>query len=472
VEKLKLIFKKLVSKKSNWFIFTSIFGQGFSFIVSLFIWKKFTIDDFNLLIYTEIITLSVSAFFGISSDQYILRNYHNYKNGELKKIIFNTWLINWASVIVVNIIACGVLFQFNFLEKEIIFYAILAASLTYFNQLPFTIIRYENKYKDYLIHNLLSVFIKIIFVYFFVDFFENDGIYSYYKSMCIFSFLIIPWYFFYLFKRSVIKFDINVISKIIRFSIPIIPSILLSNFTPIISRVFLRDFGSKNTIAAFAVISKLTSPLTAIQTALKVLYVPQIVEKDNLDKNPDHLLLIAFKYFSVLLLATLIIALFADDVVFLFFSNSIGSIKNLHLFFIATFLSNIYTYFSIGIFLANKNSYFWIPILCQIIIMIFPGVYLIENFELNGLLISELLKYFFYVFSGYILSLYFYRFPSKSFLFVVPLILVIFFLVLFDFLEGNINIVMLSFLKVTLIIFIIKNIPFLYSRVQNFLLSI
>jgi O-antigen/teichoic acid export membrane protein len=290
--------------------------------------------------------------------------------------------------------------------------------------------------------------------------------------MCIFSFLIIPWYFFYLFKRSVIKFDINVISKIIRFSIPIIPSILLSNFTPIISRVFLRDFGSKNTIAAFAVISKLTSPLTAIQTALKVLYVPQIVEKDNLDKNPDHLLLIAFKYFSVLLLATLIIALFADDVVFLFFSNSIGSIKNLHLFFIATFLSNIYTYFSIGIFLANKNSYFWIPILCQIIIMIFPGVYLIENFELNGLLISELLKYFFYVFSGYILSLYFYRFPSKSFLFVVPLILVIFFLVLFDFLEGNINIVMLSFLKVTLIIFIIKNIPFLYSRVQNFLLSI
>lgn len=446
--------KNILKSKSKNFILTSILSQGFSFLLSLMIWKNFSVNDFYLLVQIEIITLIVSSFFGISTDQFLVRNYHEYDGIKNKEIIFNTWLINWTSVIIILVLFIFFLLFFSLENEVIIIYSVLSAGLIYLGQIPFNLIRFESNFKDYLIYNIFSFLLKNLFIYYFV-LHDLNGIFSYYKAMFIFSLIIVPWYIWYLYKRSLMIFNWKIQMKILKFSYPIIPSTLFSNFIPIATRILLQNFGTNLLVAQFGVINKITSPLTALQNALRVLYVPQIVKTDKKKTIVANLDDVTLKYFYILLLFTLIFSLFSDNLVDLFFSKSFNKINNLNFFIFSTFLSNIYTYLSVGIFLARKNHYFLIPILSQIFIMFFPGIYLITHFGLEGLLLTELLKFIFYLTSGVVLSRVFYNYPNNIFLFIIPILLSCIFLFLFNFLSNFINPNLLFICKIIFFSFLI-----------------
>lgn len=451
---MKIKFQKI--NKSKLFLIVSILSQGFSFIISLLIWAKFSLTDFSLLLYIEIITLTISSFFGFSSDQYLLRNFLDYDEKGKKIMIFNTWLINWISIFLILLFFFIILNQINIKDEKIILYSISSAALTYLGQIPFSLIRFESNLIDYIKYNLFTVVFKIIFVYFFVSF-DNNGLYSFYEAMFYSSILVLPWFYLYLSKRSLKLFDLKIQHKIIKFSTPIIPSTLLSNFTPIIFRIILQDFGTKDLIAQFGIISKLTSPITALQNALRVMFVPQIVHEDKKDLISKNINLLSFKYFIILLFFSFVFALFSDLLFSFVFRKSLIIIDNIQIFIIAAFFGNIYSYLSIGIFLSRKNHFFWIPIFCQILIIFIPGIYLINNFGLNGLLLTEILKYLFYIGAGSFLSYKFYKHPSNISMYLYPILLVFVILIFFIFLDIFLqNIIYLTFLKVTFLLILIK----------------
>ena len=140
------------------------------------------------------------------------------------------------------------------------------------------------------------------------------------------------------------------------------------------------------------------------------------------------------------------------NLITLFFNKSLKNIDNLYLFVVSVFLSNIYTYLSLGIFLARKNNYFWIPVLSQILIMFFPGIYLIKNYGLEGMLITEILKFLFYLLSGFILSKIFYNYPKKILIFIKPILSACLILFIFNLLELYLYLYLIFLLKFIFII--------------------
>lgn len=428
----KLFPKALFFIKSkintNPFVLISIFSQIFVLIISIFTWKYLSINDFGILSILEFYSLICVSIFGISSEQLIVRDYFKWTDRVKKYYVGNVLLINWgSSILLFSIIAClsYSLPVFN-IPYDLIFLNLLGALLQSTSLVPFSLIRFRSNVKEYIIYMFFSSVFRAIVSYIFVATF-NQGIYGLLIAQVYSGIALLIGNVIYLLPKTKFVISKRIFNEIRKFCFPLIPSTLLANFSSVVFRFILGKYSTLEINGYYNIANKLSSPITSLHTALKVTYVPGIVSLDsqNLEKNKEKIANLSKKYFNILFLVTLLIVLFLTEIVnFLLPSIDLASVKIISIFIVIIFITTCQLYFSFGIFLSRKTKYQFLPNLFNVLLLFFPGIYLIIKYDTLGIYFEEILRVLVSSAMAYFLSVKFYKLKSNILYFLIVILLV------------------------------------------------
>ena len=398
---------------SNPFIFVSIFSQIIVFIISIFTWRFLGIKDFGFLSILEFYSIICASLFGISSEQLIVRDYFKWSARIRKYYIGNILLINWGSSIILFFIIAylSYIFPIFSIPFNFIFLTLLASLLQSTSLVPFSIIRFRSNIKEYFVYMFFSSVFRAIISFIFVAIF-NQGIFGLLIAQVYSGIVLLLGNVIYLLPITKFAIKKRIFKEVRKFSYPLIPSNILVNFSSVIFRLILGRYSTLEINGYFNIANKLSSPITSLHTALKITYVPSIValDSENLEINKDKILNLSQKYFNVLFLISFIIILFLNEIIkFLSLTADIISIRTISFFIFISFLTTCQLYLSFGIFLSRKTKFQFLPNLFNIILLLIPGIFLIEKYDVTGVYFEEIARNLVSIFLAYFLSIKLYN---------------------------------------------------------------
>ncbi len=413
---------------TNPFVLISILSQVIVLIISIFTWKYLNINDFGILSILEFYSLICVSLFGISSEQLIVRDYFKWSDRVKKYYVGNVLLINWGSSILLFSIIAYLSYSFPVfnIPYNLIFLNLIGALLQSTSLVPFSLIRFRSNVKEYIIYMFISSVFRAIVSYIFVVTL-NLGIHGLLIAQVYAGIALLIGNVIYLLPK--IKFVISkrIFNEIRKFCFPLIPSALLANFSSVVFRFILGKYSSLEINGYYNIANKLSSPITSLHTALKVTYVPSIVSLDsqNLEENKEKIANLSKKYFNILFLVTLSIVLFLTEVVtFLLPNIDVASVKIISFFIVIIFITTCQLYFNFGIFLSRKTKYQFLPNLFNVLLLFFPGIYLIMKYDTWGIYFEEILRVLVSSVMAYFLSVNFYKLKSNFLYFLIAILLV------------------------------------------------
>jgi O-antigen/teichoic acid export membrane protein len=193
-----------------------------------------------------------------------------------------------------------------------------------------------------------------------------------------------------MFKYSKANISFLSLKDELRFSLPLIPTTIISAFTSVIDRYFLQHFASIESLGIYSQAMKFAGIVSSLHSALKMSYVPFLVK--NID-DKTVLNLVVNYYFATLLLVGFAISIFVDEFVILI-NNPLyfDVIKYVPFLVVAQLVSSVGVYYSPGIFLSKRTELNIVLQSINFIVILIPGYFLISLMHGDGIIILNLLS--------------------------------------------------------------------------------
>jgi O-antigen/teichoic acid export membrane protein len=178
----------------------------------------------------------------------------------------------------------------------------------------------------------------------------------------------------------------------LRFSLPIIPSSVISALTSIGDRLILQNFVSLSSLGIYSLSLKFASVIVGLNNGIKLSYGPFIWQTISKEINARKIIANAASLFSIpIFLMGFVTSVFIEDF--------IRWINRAPYFPIAeylpwtvgfTIISCLYIYFSPGMMLGNRTDLLWIPAFFQMA-AVCSGIFLVQQYDIYGIIAA---KYF------------------------------------------------------------------------------
>ena len=205
--------------------------------------------------------------------------------------------------------------QFNFFVLGI-FYVLFNAVSTYLSVIP----RYDNKAKTFTIINGSGIVVKLGAILFFLIYLDYGLLSVIIGHLCHAIFLTVCYV---LINMEYLKFfvDFNSIKKILKYSVRLVPYVLLIGFWDPFSRYLLVDSFSTNEIGLLNFTLRLASLLELINAAIHMTWMPLLFENQNNDSFKSDVVKISNNVSIAILSFVMIISLTSPEIVSLLNAN-------------------------------------------------------------------------------------------------------------------------------------------------------
>lgn len=385
---------KLEIKDSFFYTVATIITQLGNFLIIPLFWKVFTPTDYGVIAITEIIGVFLSVVLGLSLDQSITRFYYEWPEEEKSRRIGAIWILSWGSSLILGTLAIILFFFLNsILFPEVNFYPIIFLGLVNtilvsMTTVVLTTIRIKKMPKLFCGYRLSTFFLQIGLCVYYVLVLKK-GLPGYFTALVISSFITSIGSFLLMSRFGTLCLRNAFIKESLCFSVPMIPSALISAGTSILDRFILKQFCSLEILGIYSLAMKFASLITVVQNSLKLSYGPFFMKNIHKENGQDVIYRMAGFYIYPLFFSGLFLSLFVDKIIILISQPLYFSIiEYVPYLVVITIVGALNVFYANGIILSNKTHLLIIPALVQFV-TIFTGVILIPSFQIYGIIIAK-----------------------------------------------------------------------------------
>jgi len=289
-----------------------------------------SIEEFGIVSSMLVIQSIVSIFFSLALDRSLMRLFFDYRSTSEQASFFGT---NFYGITIISSLSLVILFvtrnslikifpEINFYPYY--FYALLIAYLKSFFLVPKVYMQIKNKSLAYTALSATEFLFTTLAIIFFVVY-RREGASGMLKGQFIGISIIVPYLLLFAKNHFNYSLKLNVLKKSLRFSLPIIPTLLTAFILNLSDRIFIDRYIGMNEVGLYSLAYKIASviliAISAINMAVTPFYYRKINDLGFVDSAKWSR---EFNNGYVKIVGGLIIILliFSKEVIFLFFGST------------------------------------------------------------------------------------------------------------------------------------------------------
>jgi len=417
IDKLKSLSKDTLIYGSS-----TIIGRFLNFFLIPFYTHKFLPAEYGIvaILYSYIAILNV--FFSIGLESGYMKFASTLETGTKKQNFSNPYIIVFLNSLFLSALIfifsshLSEIFQIEEKYSYLIRYSALILLFDTIILIPFAYLRLHNKAKSFAGIKIVNILINVILNFILISYL-NFGIEAVFISNLISSVITFILLLPVLKQNFDLSFSRELVSELLRFSIPYIPAGIAANIVQIIDRPILKYLTDDKTVGIYQANYKLGIFMMLVVSMFEFAWRPFFL---NNAKDPDAKSIFSKVLTLFVMLSSfffLIISVFIGDIVKMdlpFGYNLIGkaywaglSIVPVILF--AYLLNGMYVNFMAGIYLEKKTKY--LPLITGLgaVSNIIANFILIPKFSYMGAAIATLISYLIMMLGIYYVSNKYYK---------------------------------------------------------------
>jgi len=388
---------KLESKRASVYTVSAFITQFGSFLVVPLFWQKLSPSDYGIIAVTEIIGAVLGVFFGLSLDASVTRYYYEWPEQERKQRVGAIWITSWISSIVLGCVSFFFLSRINhLLFRDVNFYpfiflGLLNSILKSFMFVPFATIRIKQLPGLYSIISIASFVVQMSLSIYFILILDQQ-LKGYFIANIISNSIIAVVSGAIMIRFAAPCIRGGRLRESLKFSLPIIPADLVSSASSVVDRFVLQQFVSLETLGIYSISLKFTNLIVSFHSALKLSYVPFMVESlsKNLAKGIRDLAQMSLFYILPILMLGLVITAYTKDFVLLANRSAyLPVVQWIPWLIWPAILQTLNVYFTPGLFLSKRTDLMWLPAVIQMVVILASGMLLIPKYQMAGAVITR-----------------------------------------------------------------------------------
>jgi O-antigen/teichoic acid export membrane protein len=283
-------------------------------------------SEYGIVGSMEAMKVFFAILFSFCIERGIVRLYWDYETLADKKKFLGTVFI---SIVIISILGLILTFVFNH-SFEKIFISIPFYPYFLFAILTSFLGTYENVPKLYFrLTEQASKFVTLSFVFFFLTtgltlwfvIVKNEGAAGYLKGQLYGSIIMTVIYLYISLQIVTINFNIKILRKVLSFTLPFIPPLIISWFINQSNRIFIERYVSIDAVGIYTFSSKISMATSIFTTALMVAFEPIFYRLANTEKDGKQKIYKFFQLFvTTTIVSSFIVAFLSKEVLNLFFS--------------------------------------------------------------------------------------------------------------------------------------------------------
>jgi len=417
IDKLKSLSKDTLIYGSS-----TIIGRFLNFFLIPFYTHKFLPAEYGIvaILYSYIAILNV--FFSIGLESGYMKFASTLETGTKKQNFSNPYIIVFLNSLFLSALIfifsshLSEIFQIEEKYSYLIRYSALILLFDTIILIPFAYLRLHNKAKSFAGIKIVNILINVILNFILISYL-NFGIEAVFISNLISSVITFILLLPVLKQNFDLSFSRELVSELLRFSIPYIPAGIAANIVQIIDRPILKYLTDDKTVGIYQANYKLGIFMMLVVSMFEFAWRPFFL---NNAKDPDAKSIFSKVLTLFVMLSSfffLIISVFIGDIVKMdlpFGYNLIGkaywaglSIVPVILF--AYLLNGMYVNFMAGIYIEKKTKY--LPLITGLgaVSNIIANFILIPKFSYMGAAIATLISYLIMMLGIYYVSNKYYK---------------------------------------------------------------
>jgi O-antigen/teichoic acid export membrane protein len=286
--------------------------------------RNMSMSEYGMLSLSLMLPVVLSPFMSLLLEGSVMRLYYEWqKKGRERKSIFTIWIFMslWGAIITILFLMFGgtvsALFLRNLPFSPYIEIAILTAYTTVNYNFVGKILRIQEKPLQFVLLNISSVILRVLFIIIFVAVYKLNAIGALYGILITNVLMLVPCVFIIL-KNSEIKLDMVALKESLTLELPSMPGEILLTITSILDRVILDKFVGNVEIGIYAVAKKIASVSSMFFTVFQLALAPHYIKLNDNDK------LARFKikrlnnlFFNMAFICSISLMLFASELIFI-----------------------------------------------------------------------------------------------------------------------------------------------------------
>ena len=249
--------------------------------------KYMSVEDFGVISSMLVIQSIVSIFFSLALDRSLMRLYFDYESKEQKGIFFGT---NFMTIIVLSSFLCILLILCNGILANIFpdisfypyyLYALLIAYAKCFFLVPKTYFQINHKSIQFVSLSAAEFIVVASAIMFYVVY-RGEGPAGMLKGQLLGTSLIIPYLVIIAKKKFIFKFNFSMLKNSLRFSLPIVPTLLTAFVLNLSDRIFIDRYMGLTEVGLYSLAYKVAGivliAISAINMAVSPYYFRKLSE--------------------------------------------------------------------------------------------------------------------------------------------------------------------------------------------------
>lgn len=467
---------KSLAKNSALYYFSSFLTKGISFFLLPLYTSTISQADYGTIELFSILTSFVIIVFTLQLGQGVARYYNELKNQiEIKK--YTSTLIYFASgsFILFLFISFILRYQLSTYLGISVSNSMLAVTATALNgvfylsqnQLAWKIKPVQEIITSFT-YNLVTIFCTIYFLIY-----AETGIAGIFQAQIIGALGGILLGFLFTKDDFGLVFDLAILKKLLKFSVPLIPGALSILIFSIADRICIKESLTLDDLGVYSVGNKIASILTisalGVSSALSPLIYRHYQEKDTPGK-----IAILFRVFSSLsfVLMTLI-SVFSFEIIHLMTNNGYdGAVPVIPFLLIAIYLNSFIPFFP-GLYIGKKTTLISLISVSAAILNVALNLYFIPLYGIVAAAVVTALSFGINFYTQYLLSKKYYRIDTSIIPHFILIVLLLLNIILDHIYELNLimNIIQFTLLSVLTMFFILRksDYEFIKEKVRHFI---
>lgn len=292
--------------------------------------KYMSVEDFGIVSSMLVIQSIVSIFFSLALERSVMRLYFDYESSEQKGIFFGT---TFMSIIILSSFLCVLLILFNGILANIFpdisfypyyLYAILIAYAKCFFFIPKTYLQVNQKSIQYVLLSFSEFIVVSLAVLFYVVY-NDEGPAGMLKGQLLGTILLIPFLFSIVRKKFIFRFDFSVLKKSLRFSLPIVPTLLTAFVLNLSDRIFLDRYMGLTEVGLYSLAYKIAAisliAISAINMAITPHYFQKLKERGFLSAS-DWSKKFNNNFVKIIGVLVFVLLLFSKEIILILFGSN------------------------------------------------------------------------------------------------------------------------------------------------------
>lgn len=376
-------------------------GPFFSAIIGFFIVPLTTYfvspADFGKSSMYSMAYTMFSLFIFLGIDQAFVREFNVEK--DRAKLFWNAFLVPLSFSIIIGIVSVILYSPLSILmfdSKELFIIKLLAISLPFavidrFNML---VIRMEERAKVYSILNILGKIINVIVLLFYLILIDksfksiiNATFYSLVITCVIETIINLNYY------KTKINYDKNLIVKLFKFGIPLVPASVIGWFLNSMDRISLRYWSNFQQIGLYCAAFKIVMVLGIIQQAFSTFWVPTAYRWHEENVNYNRFEKVSKLLMSSMSIVFVLIVLFKGIVISILSPEYRGASIIIPLLCFYPLMYTVSETTTLGIAFSRKTSYNIIVATISVVINLVGNYMLVPKFGALGASIATGISY-------------------------------------------------------------------------------